>query len=225
MITQSILNETLRSFDYYKNKLPIYLQNSYGFLEHFRIWYDLLVSDNNKGVVGNADIFLNLLQIFDENYLQYLKDNIEDYDDNESDILDKIGAIFGVTRHFEVTYADASKEQLNLNNREFLILIRGQIIKNYCDGSMEQMDYYYKTLGLDMFVQTSGTPATAYLYLATTPGYEYSDNMNKMFLGGMLKIQSAGIRYIETFIDLARLLIWDSTNWSTNDVDGGQWTI
>lgn len=42
MITTSLLPEELHSFEYYKNKLPLWLQQTYGFLEHFRIWHNLL---------------------------------------------------------------------------------------------------------------------------------------------------------------------------------------
>ena len=228
MITQSILNDTLKSFDYYKNKLPLYLQNSFGFIEHYRIWYNFLAGTNQyEGLIGNADIFLNLLLIFDSDYFTYLTAHLEDFSvtGTTCDILDKIGAIFGVTRHFEVTYISQSQvvqEYLTLNNNELLILIKGQIIKNYCEGTTAQMNEYYRTLGLKMYVQTATTPATAYLYLATIPGYQYSENIQKMFLGGMLKIESAGIKYIESFIDLSRLLIWDS---DTQLWDGGQWVI
>src|SRR5574344_3152197 len=89
MITQSILNDKLKSFDYYKSKIPLYLQNSDGFIEHFKIWYDFLVNE-----VESSDIFLNLLLLFDPDYLTYLSNNVEDYSNNESDILDKLGAIF-----------------------------------------------------------------------------------------------------------------------------------
>ena len=74
MITQSIIPQKLQDFEYYKSKIPLYLQNSEGFQEHFRIWYDLLVD----GVVKNADILLNMLLIFDKDYLSYLHSIDED---------------------------------------------------------------------------------------------------------------------------------------------------
>ena len=108
MINQSIIPQTLREFDYYKNKIPLYLQNSEGFIEHFRIWYDLLVS----GVGNKSDILLNMLLIFDPNYLSYLEsidENIQK-DGYVCDILDKLGSIFGVNRYFKVTYEEGGIE-------------------------------------------------------------------------------------------------------------------
>ena len=71
----SIISNKLQSFGYYVNKLPLYLQNSYGFIEHFRIWYETLTS----GVVYTADEILNLLNIFDKNYLKYI-DSLKHHD-------------------------------------------------------------------------------------------------------------------------------------------------
>ena len=236
MINQSIIPQTLREFDYYKNKIPLYLQNSEGFIEHFRIWYDLLVS----GVGNKSDILLNMLLIFDPNYLSYLESIDEDIqkDGYVCDILDKLGNIFGVNRYFKVTYEEAGEdktEQLQLNNEEFLILIKGQIIKNYCEGTRQQIEEYYKSVGLQIYVQTDTTStATANLYLTTgTAGssYDYSDNIKKMFLGGMLIIDSVGIKYQKAFIDTDRLLFWDvineqnSNGWGDDNYLGGEWII
>lgn len=213
MIEKSILSDKLKSFEYYKKKLPLYLQNSYGFQEHFKIWHEILTNN----IVDNADILLNLLMIFDDNYLTYLvENNAASQDGSSSDILDKLGSIFGVTRKFTVNYEEAGSpvvEELNLNNNDFLILIKAQIIKNYCEGTRKQIAEYYSSVGLQMFVQTDeSSPATANLYLVESiPGtsYEYSENVEKMFLGGMLRIESVGIKYQEASIDVSRLLTWE----------------
>lgn len=231
MITTSIIPDQLQSFDYYKDKLPVYLQNSEGFQTHFKIWYDFL----KQGVVKNADILLNLLLIFDKNYLTYLQQLDADMSPTSftCDILDKLGSIFGVTRHFTVEYEVEGKkvsELLTLDNNDFLILIKAQIIKNYCEGTREQISEYYKTVGLQLYVQTDNTSdATANLYLTTGSGdtqYSYSENVKKMFLGGMLRIESVGIKYQEAFVDISRLLFWDTINAeATNGWDGGEWII
>lgn len=227
MINTSIIPNTLKEFDYYKQKLPLYLQNSEGFQEHFRIWYDFLVQD----VVKNADILLNLLLIFDKDYLSYLQSIDEEMspDSDYCDILDKLGSIFGVTRHFKISYevaGEAITEQIELDNQDFLILIKAQIIRNYCEGTREQMEAYYKSVGLQIYIQTNTTAtATANLYLAQGIGnteYDYSENVQKMFLAGMLRIESVGIKYQEAYVDLSRILFWDNENslWDT-----GGWII
>ena len=236
MITKSIIPQKLQDFEYYKSKIPLYLQNSEGFQEHFRIWYDLLVD----GVVKNADILLNMLLIFDKDYLSYLHSIDEEIESDGyvCDILDKLGSIFGVNRYFKVTYEEAGQpitEQLQLDNEEFLILIKGQIIKNYCEGTRQQIEEYYKSVGLQIYVQTDSTSeATANLYLTVGTGgssYDYSENIRKMFLGGMLRIDSVGIKYQEAFIDVSRLLFWDiideenNNGWGDNGYVGGEWII
>lgn len=219
MITTSILNEKLKLFDYYKNKLPLYLQNSEGFQEHFRIWFDLLVGNDNKGLVGTADTLFNLIQIFDKDYLTYIE-TLDDYDEHTMDMLDKLGALFGVNRILRVTYTQDSStitEQLNLTNAEFIYLIKSQIIRNYCEGTREQINGYYKDIGLEMYVQTIDI-ATANLYLVENDNM--SRNVIKLFLGGKLHIESMGIMYRYLLINFEDLLLWDTRNW-----DEGEWAV
>lgn len=229
MITESIIPEKLKDFEYYKNKLPLYLQNSYGFIEHFRIWYQILIN----GICDNAIILLNLINIFDGNYFDFLE-TIEGVQRTsyECDILDKIGRLYGVNRQFRITYEDNNEiktETILLNNQDFLTLIKTQIIKNYCEGTTEQINSYYKMIGLKMYVLSASEPATAYMYLPTSSSsseYAYSDNIKKMFLAGLLKIDSMGITYRYTFVDIDRILLWDSLNEAaTNGWDGGEWAI
>lgn len=237
MRSQNLIPEELQSFDYYKNKLPLYLQNSYGFQEHFRIWFDLLVgTSQNDGLIGNSYILLNLLNIFDPTYLEYIS-QLEDADVDEnnvygtkSDILDKLGALFGVTRNFTVTYTDDTTvtEDISLNNEDFLVLIKTQIIRNYCEGTSKQINEYYKSIKLQLYAKTLSA-GRAILYLVVSDGdkqYSYSENIKKMFLAGMLKIDSMGILYSYSTLDLENLLIWDGlTTWAISDDEGGQWAV
>lgn len=139
MYSTSILNDKLKSFGYYKNKLPLYLRNSNGFIEHFKIWYDLLTNDD-MGVIEYADTLLYALNIFDDKYLEFIADFCAEVFfnnqaiqsvtvDNETtdtvvydsqsfnagygtqcDILDKIGSWFGVSRNFSVKYLAKSTD-------------------------------------------------------------------------------------------------------------------
>ena len=221
MRTTSIVQDKLKTFDYYKNKLPMYLQQSYGFLEHFQIWYDILNGDNNKGLIGQSDILLNLLNIFDEDYFTWCEQNIIDFqkDGTVSDILDKLGLLFGVNRHLAVEYVEddvTKKERLVLDNQDFLVLIKCQIIKNYCEGTAKQINAYYKDVGIRMYVLTSNTPATANLYLDKDTN---RPNLTKLFLAGLLHIESMGIKYNLTLFS-SNIGIWDESNW-----DEGVWSI
>lgn len=237
MITKKLIPEEIESFEYYKNKIPLYLKNSYGFMEHFKIWHEILIGDTERaGVVGNGEIFLNLLLIFDPNYFTYLSENLEDFDPegNICDILDKIGELFGVSRNFTINYVSQGTphtEDLQLNNKDFLILIKARIIKNYCDGTLEIMNDFYKDAKIPMEVRTSDSPATANIWLIKSGSseYHYSENVEKMYLAGMLTIESVGISYVtDDPIDLLDILIWFDENMTPQtgvkyNWDEGEW--
>lgn len=229
MYEESILPRKLRTFNYYYNKLPLFLRNSYGFVEHFKIWYDLTYNNDNKGIVNIGDLLLYLLNIFDKDYLETIN-NMEDSDNgNASDILDKIGLLFGVSRKFSVTYLEGAQtvhEELSLNNEEFLILIKCQIIKNYCNGSEIQIQDYYESAGLNVYVLTSHVEtATCYIHLAgVLEDPNYSNNIKAMFKAGLLRIESMGITYKNIVSELSGFLIWDSVT-SGERWDEGVWTI
>lgn len=293
MYSQSIFPERLSTFEYYENKLPMWLKSSTTFKEHFRIWFDLMIQDiSYEGVINTLDWMLYLVNIFDntaENlasgknlYLENLlklpgtKEDVTKLDatdsvvvdgknvtfnevykatrynillDGESigtvqtqsevadpnrygeksDWLDKIGELFGVKRALSVQYTEnniVKTEQLNLNNEDFLKLIQCQIIKNYFNGSYEQIKQYYEKVGLRVLYITAEEEATCNVYLLKTEdsAFDYSDNIKKLFLSGLMLIESAGIKYTTGVIDLGALLIWDKavtsnyTGW-----DYGEW--
>ena len=221
---KSILPDKFKTFEYYKNKLPLFLQNSYGFIEHFRLWYDFMIvnrkpteSLSDRGVINTCDLILYLLDIFDEDFINVINslDGASTNDNgvyDKSDILDKLGALMGVKRSFSVTYLTDEGEQvtedITLDNNDFLILIKGQIIKNYCEGTYEQIRSYYENAGLAIYVTTGAIPATSNLYLAKGDELGYSDNIVKMFKAGLLLIRSMGIQYNFYTAIVDGFLIW-----------------
>lgn len=230
----SILPDKFKSFEYYINKLPLYLRNSYGFIEHYRIWYDLMIGENENGLINVSDTILYLMDIFDDNYLVTIRDLTDsgstgdtDYG-SKCDILDKIAALFGVTRNFSITYYEDNeeiKEELSLNNEDLLLLIKGQIIKNYCEGSYDQIKGYYNDAGLVVYVITAEADATSHIYLAEPEGsMQYSENVKKMFKSGLLRIESMGITYRDSTTELTGFLKWDSSA-SVELWDVGVWAI
>ena len=229
----SFVPDKIKSYEWYYNKLPLYLKNSYGFSEHFKIWYELLISGDKNGIVNVGDTLLYLFNIFDENFLQTIA-NLPDSGATEgnygtvSDFLDKLGHLFGVIRNFSVTYKNDNNEDvtedLSLNNEDFLLLIKAQIIKNYCEGTYEQIKGYYNSAGLDVFLITTEDGASAHLYLAATPdSTKYSLNVEKMFKSGLMRIESMGITYTEGVRALDWFLTWDSTK-AKEYWDAGVWS-
>lgn len=243
MSNVSILPNKLATFEYYESKLPIWLRSSKTFKEHFRIWFDFLVTSTNAllcsesticsnstivkgvqytGVVHTLDRILSIVDIFADTYFSDSSSKVSKQDD----WLDKIAALFGVKRAFSVTYKENGKQvtyDLVLNNFELLKLIQCQIINNYYDGSYGQVKAYYEKTGLKVLYTTADQPATCDAYLLKTDD-SYSDNMTKLFLSGLLLIKSAGIVYTTNQLNLTSLLIWDKevtgeyTGW-----DYGEW--
>lgn len=227
-----MLKDKLLSFNYYFEKLPLYLQNSYGMKEQFQIWYDSLIN-----VTDIEDEILALLNIFDENYLDYIN-SLTDEPTDTTNILDKLAALFGFERQLIVTYLDDSEvpavtvtETLVLNDEEMLMLLKARIIQSYFEGTRKQIIELYTLLGLKVYYvndDSIGDNATCDVYLASTTNseFDYSENIKKIFLAGMLNLESMGIEYSFSVIDMERLLIWDKpvdeayTGW-----DGGVWSL
>lgn len=233
IINDNFYPQELLEFEYYVKKCPLYLQNDENFLEHFRIWYDLLAGTNEEnGTVNTSLNILYFMNIFDNDYLENI--NKLKNDSLKIDILEKLGNLFNVKRNFSVNYIDNNQqinESLNLTDEEFLLLIKSRIIKNYSNGSYQQMREFYDKAGLQIYYKSeqSGSVNVILLVSDGTLSYNYTDNIKKMFNSGLLTIQSMGIQYSHTVTDYNVLLIWkenddgsilDSIGWDT-----GVWYI
>lgn len=51
MIQQYIVPENLSTFDYYKKLIPMYLQESFGFVDQYKIWYDLALTSKESAII------------------------------------------------------------------------------------------------------------------------------------------------------------------------------
>lgn len=235
----SLLPDKIKTFDYYVSKLPLYLRNSNKFREHLKIWYDILVGRNEKtGIEGVSNSLLALFNIFDEDYLNFLL-TFEDISGLSSpffegekygktfEFLDKLGYLYGISRKLSITYKHQGTmhtENISLSNEDFLTYIKFQIIKNNCEGTRFQIEEFYKSAGLTIYMIDGDSNATVNIYLVEDNNT--SDNLRKLFLAGELIIKSMGILYDYSSIDISNLFIWDQiNNSSTNGWDGGLWGI
>ena len=222
---ESLIPAAIQSFSYYESHIPLFLRSSYGYIEHFRIWYDLLMSEG--GIVPQFDHILRMMDIFNEHYLEWLYEL--DPSGQHCDILDKLGSLFDVSRYVHVEYWDNGdkSEDLTLSNEELLILIKGQIVKNYCQGSREQIDWYYDNAGLKILSVGNPDPLdvmTCKLLLVDDPSSPYSSNIRKMFLAGLLNVYQLGVRYDYEIISLsANAFTWDSNTSGERWDEGGWW--
>lgn len=231
---------TLREFRYYERKLPLYLRNDECFIEHFKLWYELLMGKGDDdtniainefcGVSPTSDLLLYLLNIYDDNFLNVVS-QLYNYN-GKCDLLDELGNLFGLRRSFSFKYYDVSsardvKTSVSLTDSEFLTLIKAQIIRNYCDGTYEQVMQYYADAKLQIL------PINSSVYNASADAYlnkidELTDNLTKLFKGGFLTIEHLGIRYSYTILKLFEILIWSTVDgldgngvWADNSGNGG----
>lgn len=241
---QHLIPLEIREFRYYERKLPLYLRNDSCFIEHFRLWYELLMGEGDdssniaisefKGVSPTSDLLLHLLNIYDQNFLETLS-GLKDYDGN-ANILDLMGNLFGLRRTFSLEYyedanaTEKSQATVSLNDKEFLTLIKAQIIRNYCNGTYEQVMQYYVDAKLQILpVYNATLSASVDAYLNETA--EVTDNIDKLFRGGYLTVEHLGIHYTYTITSLLNALVWangDGTggnNTWANDTIGGVFII
>ena len=132
----SMLKEKLLDWNWYKNKIPLYLQNSYGYQEHFKIFYDILVNLDESG-----QKILNYLDIT----------NVQNITDKEqsSDILDFIGNLYSIKRKIKF-YNKNSEEYITitLSDNDFLKILLVNIFQINYDGTRKSfLDFYEKTFG------------------------------------------------------------------------------
>lgn len=177
-----ILAPALQDFSYFQHKMPLYLQKSYGYIEHFRLWFNILTD-----LVNNADDIYDALDVFNENYVTYINSMGST---TENAILDMIGNLIGISRFVRVgAEADAT-----LTNEQFIYYIRMTIAQQFCDGSAESILQNYERAGLKVFM-VNKNPAQCGLVL-NNANSDYDITIQGMFRMGLFTFKSAGINYI-----------------------------
>lgn len=205
--------EKLKTWEYYQNKIPLFLRNSHGMDEHFKIFFDIL-----KNCDEISDEVLSGFDLFNENYE---KNYIEKYeklnnDDTYSlDILDKIGKIYGINRYFDVKYIDENGQEttkeLKLTNKELYKLILSKIILLNYDGTYSMARELYDKIGLPIYMFTDNS-ANVKLILDTGNQTTITQNIKDLFYANMFTLKSLGITYTIFEADISKLAIYDSTD-------------
>lgn len=211
--------DKLKEWKYYEQKLPLYMKNSYGILEHFRILYELLLN-----VDSLEDNIIQSLDVFSNTYLEFIN-SLDGSDENVSDILDKLASLYGVSRNFGITYSNSGTptyENLSLTNKELLKLIQARIIQNGYKGTYEESRKLYDKIGFGVYMLNTATPGYSYLYLDESI-YMPTENERIMFLAGLFTLKSMGITYEMNVGELITLALWDSND-STRMWDEGKWS-
>jgi len=204
-----MIREDLLEFQYYLDRLSKFMQESYGIDEHVKTFHQLLIQ-----VDDFYNQFLNDINIFNS-YNIY---------QNHNALLDKLGAIFGCYRKFTIPkystiYWNVIEGFINidLEDDDFLIYIKAQIIKQNFEGNREQLQTLYSTYQegelkegilplLFFYLQSPAkNSAECYIYWNTQNGV-YSDDLINLFENGFLTIESMGILYHRSVVDMADFL-------------------
>lgn len=232
---EHLLPKELRTFRYYERKLPLYLRNDECFIEHFKLWYEICMGngvdvhiDEFCGVEPSADLILYLLDIYNKDFLETIQ-SLKNYA-GKTDLIDDLGMLFGLNRQFsfgyreQITDPDLTYVQVDLTDAEYLLLIKAQIIRNYCDGTYEQARQYYSDAGLDILpLNNDSYNAAVVAYLNESD--DLTETTKKMFKGGLLTIEHVGITYQYVVTDLLNILMWNDAASTTgkNVWDQGRW--
>lgn len=124
-----MLKEKLLNWKYYQDKIPLYLQNSYGYSEHFKILFDLLTVYDNEG-----DKLLQAINITNTGEVGTF---------NCSEILDNFAILYGLNRQMII-----NNELLTFTDDELIKLILVKIIQINFDGTRKTfLDFYNKYFG------------------------------------------------------------------------------
>ncbi len=203
-----MIREDLLEFQYYLDRLSKFMQESFGINEQVRTFHSLLVQ-----VDDFYNKFFRDISIFDSYYIG----------PNRNILLDKLGSIFGCQRHFTIPEYDPARWNviigfldIDLEDEDFLVYIKAQIIKQNFNGTREELQTLYTTyedgklkkgiLDLIFYYLQSPTETSAECYIYWSMDKEYSQNLQNLFLNGYLTIESMGILYHRSTADIGNFL-------------------
>lgn len=197
-----MLNDKLKSKQYYLDKLTMFLKNSYGIQEQVNVLWELLTDIDTS--VNDVFTALSMSEI-----------------ENIDDTLNKLAELVGTKRQLDVSYnVDGVKTYftLTLNNAELLRAIKTRILQNNYTGTFEEFANNYQRMGLEVLVYDSAGSASVALVLNDSANL--TDNDKHLFLSGNYSIRSMGITYEHSIQALSLLAIWDFLN---STYDNSQW--
>ncbi len=206
-----MLNEKLRSEQYYLDKLSLFLKNSYGIKEQVRLLWELLTD-----MATSIDDVFNALR---------LEDDID-----VDDTLDVLAEIVGCRRDLDVEVIHEGltiNKTIHLTNKELIRFIKTKIIQNNYSGSYIDFVDNYNSISLEVITlddaNVSGLSQqilNAGADIDSDDASGISSNDKYMFLSGNYSIKSVGITYDFSVGELELIAIWDS---SLRRWDHAQW--
>lgn len=201
-----MVKEKLLSWDYYEKKIPLYLKQSNSFAYHFKMLVDLFNTLND-----GYDTLFKYIDILGTDPLL------------NSDVLDKIGALYGITRdvhiHYEVDGGVVDKD-LTLKDEDFLTYITLIILRNNFNGTFGDIYKTYKKFNLPFYMLTTGD-AEVTVYIDSYSGINIA---TELMLSGLVTLESMGISYRYLAINIGNLATFD-TEGKTYDSENAVWGL
>lgn len=222
-----MLTQKLKEWTYYKQKLPLYIQSSYGMLEYFKTIYDLLkqVDDTEDSIHASFTIMsinVDKCKNGDEKELAKIK----------SDVLDKIGNLLNISRLFSFTYIEeGTKKTYDTNNNQYvgsdglthhglddvsyLRLLQIKVLMKQFIGTYKSLRSSYmitlqdNKFDIPIYIIANQNPATCDCYLVLDTESSFSDIEKKMFMAGLYTPNIIGITYIFHIVN-SNLAVWDT---------------
>lgn len=221
---EGIANE-LTTDIYYFNRMSMFLKESYGIQERIGALAKII-----KRLDEVYETIIDSLNLFDKDYSKnYIGDGNESSTNNV--YLDRIGNIFNVSRSFSIKMGtkesptsiedinDSAPTYITLNNKEFLQYLKLQIIKQNFTGTREELALLYGDDTTELantgtsqlnFIYLTDTKASAKVNIYWQPKKEkYSSEFYYMFLNGLLTIESMGIEYNRSIMNIDSIAIFD----------------
>lgn len=132
--------EKLRSWEYYSNKIPLFLKNSHGMEQHFKIFFDILENCDNT-----SDEILSAFDLFNKDYE---KKYIERYEDLYP-IQDTLSVGLNINRKIIKldSIDEIDKIRIDLNDSAFgirAIVWNGSKLLLYNEDASEIVDVFYE---------------------------------------------------------------------------------
>lgn len=220
----------LRTLKYYVQHLSMFMRESFGMIDHINSYVMCL-----QAVFQCFDDFFAKYDIYSDNYFTSENEEVSE----TYDILNKIGAMFGLNRNMTINWREEpinelpidGQRNITLNNYDFLIYIKCQITKQNFDGRQMTLQELYDTQlrysPIDLIYNIAYqneqiVPMNCYIYFSNFR--EHSLNLRNLFLDGKLAIESMGIKYIRSCVEANLLLMWtnkDDTPKGYNQFNGG----
>lgn len=202
-----MIPDKLKTLDYYLDKLPMYMRNSYGVDKQTQMILDILIALDNCG--DNILAGLNL------------KDAIEDTNDKYDDLLDKIASLYGLQRDFTVAYNASGypeKTLLHLTFDEYVILILCAIFQNNYVGTFKSSKELYDILAsynyqIGIAMMQVSIPLIVQVILLENDFL--TDNIKALFYSGYLTLKSMGITYQYSITKDFFFAKWDENTWDS----------